>query len=167
MVPAVLAHNPSHHVGVRSHVGCGNIFVGPNEIVNLVHEGARDVFQFTQTALTRIDGDSALGTSVRNIHDGGFPRHQRRQRAHFIQVDFGVISQTTFKRTSRNCRAARDIQSRFVMNRHPFDGHLNLDFSLGRKQQTAKAFIQLQTIRSLREELLCGFRGIHHVSVFA
>src|SRR5207253_2931263 len=42
--------------------------------------------------LFRIADHAALRSAERDVGDRALPRHPRRQRAHFIGVDFGVIA---------------------------------------------------------------------------
>ena len=95
--------------------------------------------------------DSPLGAAVGNVHDGGFPGHERGQGAHLVRVDFVVIAQAPLHRPAGTVvlHAVADKGRDFAVV--ALEGHLDLEFALGNQQQGLHVFRQAHQIGGVIE----------------
>src|SRR5207244_10760214 len=64
--------------------------VGPEDLLDLVHERARDRLALPRVELVTGAVDAALGTTVGDVDECRLPRHQHRERPRLVDVDLGV-----------------------------------------------------------------------------
>ena len=72
----VLVHDPGHGLGIGPHIGCGDILIGSEQVMDFVDEATGESFQFFDGQFTDIDADTAFRATVGDIDDGGFPGHE-------------------------------------------------------------------------------------------
>jgi hypothetical protein len=99
-VHRVGVHHPRHDLRVGIHVRRGNIGVRADDDADLAGVAARDLLEFLQRELLRVDADAALGAAVRQVDGRGLDGHPGRQRHHFFQRDVGVEAHATLARAA-------------------------------------------------------------------
>ena len=87
---SVLVHHPGHHLGVGVHVRGGDVPRGAEDLLDLVHERARDLLHVGGVELVGGAVDAALGAAEGDAGDRGLPGHQRGERADLVDVHLRV-----------------------------------------------------------------------------
>jgi hypothetical protein len=79
-------------------------------------------------------------TAKWNIHDGSFPRHQRRQRSHVVQIYRRMIPETTFIRSTAVIMLhAIGVEGRYLAIVSQY-GKLDRYFTFGCEKQLLETF---------------------------
>ena len=87
---SVLVHHPGHHLGVGVDVRRRDVAGRAEDLLDLVHERARDLLELGALELVGRAVDAALGAAEGDAGDRGLPGHQRGERADLVDVDLGV-----------------------------------------------------------------------------
>src|SRR5690606_36401894 len=77
----IFIHHPTHHLRGGANIGSGHVIAWTNILPHGSYPTAAQFFLFTDRQCGRIDHDTALTTTQRNVRHGAFPGHPRRQRA--------------------------------------------------------------------------------------
>ena len=103
-VPLFLAvgiHNPGHDPFVRSHIGSRNILIRADNRTDFCGKAPRQPLQFMAGQPGRINANSPLCSSKREMHERAFPAHPHGQCRNFTQADILVITNPPFRRPHR------------------------------------------------------------------
>ena len=91
-------HDPRHGLFAGADVRRWNVALGANPIRQFRGISPRQALHFSARQFARIADDSPLGAAERNVHHRAFPRHPRRQRAHFINRNIRRETNPAFSR---------------------------------------------------------------------
>src|SRR5678815_5864301 len=90
-----------HDLPVSAHVGGGDVDVGPDEPLQLVHEAQGDGLQLLPAVLAGIDLDAALASTEGNLGDGRLPGHLRGERLEQVERYLAVVADAPLVRAAR------------------------------------------------------------------
>ena len=84
--------DPGHFSLSGSHVGSRHVLPGSDEVLldEFGREPAGDLFDLLFAVVTRIEPNTTLRTTERDVHDRALERHQSRQCDDFVLVDEGT-----------------------------------------------------------------------------
>ena len=129
----VLVHEPRHDLRVGSHVGCRNVRIGPDEIVNLIDKFSCQAFEFRLAEAAWIDGNASLGSTIGKINNSGLPGHELGQCLNFGIINLGVITHSSLHRTACTIVLHSVSEKRFEIAIVKSDGDLNFDVAFRRE----------------------------------
>ena len=143
---AVLVHHPGHRLRVGADVRRRDVARRAEHLLDLVDERARDLLQLVLVAARRVDVDAALRAAERDPRHGRLPGHQRRQRAHLVEVDLGVVADAALVRPARavvlDAEAGEDVD--LPVGQRDRDLHLHL--AVGGAHDGAQVVAQLHPV---------------------
>src|SRR5207244_236483 len=97
-----------HRLGVGVDVGGRDVGVRTDGVAQLDDEAPRDLAPLVSGELLRIADDAPLRAAEWDVRHRALPRHPRRQRAHFVAVDVGVVADAALPRAA-HARVLRAI----------------------------------------------------------
>src|SRR5215204_5945968 len=162
---AVLVHEPGHCLGVGPDVGSGDVALGSQHLLDLVHERAGDLLDLGGFELTRVDVHAALGAAEGDFGDRGLPRHQLRKGTHFVEVHVGVETDAALVGPA----GAVVLHAVAVVDVHApvrlLDRDLHLDLAVGGAQDGGQVVAQVhplgRLVEPVRDDLVVGdLRGL-------
>jgi hypothetical protein len=103
----VRVHHPHHHLGVRPHVGGGDVVLGADVAAERVREAAGDALELAERVVARVELDAALGAAERDVVQRALVGHPRAERLDLVQRDLVVITHAALVRARARCCAAR------------------------------------------------------------
>ena len=156
MVFFPLVAEPRHHFVIGSHVG-----IGTDDLVDLVHERTRHALHLPFRQCFWIDTDATFRAAVGEIHNSGFPCHQRCECADFVEIHRWVVTQPTFHRSTSIVVLNAIAEDRFDPAIIPFKGDLDRHFPFGCRQQLTHPIGHLHLISRLTEIQVGRFAGTH------
>jgi hypothetical protein len=128
---AVGVHDPGHDLGIRPHIGRGNIGVRADQGDQFSGITAGETFEFALTERARVNDDPALRAAEGDVGKRTFPGHPHGKGADFIEIDGGAVAQAAFGRAEN--RAVMDTVARehFDTAIVALDGEVNGEFAAG------------------------------------
>ena len=144
---AVLVHEPGHRLRVRVHVRCRDVAGRAEDLLDLVHERARDLLQLRLLELLGRAVDAALGASERDPGDGRLPGHQRGQRADLVDVDLGVEADAALVRAAGAVVLDPVAGEDVGLAVGELDGDLDRDLAVRGPEHDPQVVRQLQVVR--------------------
>ena len=151
MVLLPLIPKPGHDFVVGTHIGRRDVRVGPDNLMNLVDKRPGDPLKLPFRESARIDPYATFSSSIRKVHNGGFPCHQRSQRSDLVEVHRRMIPKPTFHRPARIVVLDSIPQNRFDFSIVSLKGDLDGHLSLRCDQQLACPIWKFQLIGCLIE----------------
>ncbi len=156
-----LVSKPCHHTMVGAHVGGGDVFVRSDDVVDLIDEGTGQFFELARRQLRRVHTDPAFGTAIRQVHHGGLPCHQTGQRPSLVQVDVGMVAETTLHRPAMIVMLdpkPDEVRQPSVV---AFDRDTHLDLAAWRQQRFSHFSTDIQMLGGNVEVVLGRLKSSH------
>ena len=155
MVHRVRVHHPRHHALVRVHVGRGHVGVRAERVDDTGGVATREALELPDAHFVRIADHAAFRTAERQIHDGAFPAHPRRERLHFLERDLHVEADAALRGTTHRVvqHAKARVHLELAIVHHHRYGHD--DLLLGVAQDLVEAGLEI-------EELSGPIEPAHH-----
>jgi len=142
MPARVFVEQPSHHLGVGVHVGCGDVTVGTEHDGDPLGETSREPLQLEPAQLPGVDRHAAFGAAEGNVEQGRLPRHDRGETQDLVLVGVRVVADAAFARPARsvvlNAVSGEHLDAPVV---HP---HGDLDRHLAERLQQDAAHVRVQ-----------------------
>jgi hypothetical protein len=156
----VFVHHPRHDLRRRVDVGSRHVLLKAEHPADLANVGAREALELAGRHLLGIADDPAFRAAQRNVDDGRFPGHPRRESANRVDGLVGVEADAALRRSARvvvlNSEAVEDLRRAVVhLDREP-----HVELTHGPPQKLMDGRIELQDLGSLVELALGDVEGI-------
>ena len=165
LVLAVFVHDPGHHLRIGTHVGSGDVLVGPDHVVDLLDELAGQSLHLPARELVGVAVDAPLGPAERQIDQRRLPGHQAGQRPGFIHVDGRMVAQAPFERTAGIVVLHSVADEVADLPGIELDHDLDADLAIGRDHERSDVFRKVEAIRRLLEVIVGRLEGLHQSAV--
>ena len=156
-------HHPRHRLFARTHVRRGDVSLGSEPNSKLRGIAPRQALQFSPRQFARVANHSPFRAPERNVHHRAFPRHPRRQRAHFIYRNVRSKANPALSRSAhvgmQHPVAGKNFQLPVI---HPHRD-VQRDFLARPFQETVQALLQAQLAR---RHLKTRFRVLVDIHLF-
>ena len=149
VVPAILVHDPSHHVGIGVDVRAGMSMSGPMTSFIPSTKGPRDALQLEAAHLSRIAIDAAFGPAKGDIDDRGLPRHEIGKGRGVVLVHGGVIAQPALERSPDIIVLNPEAREMHELARIVFLDELDLDHAGRRQENVTDLRCQVEDVSGL------------------
>ena len=143
-VHAVGVHDPRHDLIVGVDVGRRHVLLRPDGVDDFGDVTARQRLQLAPRHARRIADDAALAAAERDVRDGAFPRHPRRQRRHFVERHARVISDAALRRAERDVVLDAVPGEDFDLAVVHLDGARHGDLTLGVREDLPDAGLEIE-----------------------
>lgn len=142
-VHAVGIHHPSHNLGARVHVGCGDVGFWTDKVRDFRGVTAGERFELASGEFFGLAGDAAFGAAERDADDGAFPRHPHGKGAHFVEVDARGIADASFGGAADgvvlHTVAGENLDGSVIH----FDGEVDDELALGAAKDSSETGVEL------------------------
>ncbi len=166
---AIRVHHPGHDLGVGAHVGCRDVAVGAQHVLDALGEAPGQSLELRSRQGCGIHGDAALGPAEGHVDQCRLPGHQRGQRSHLVEIGAGVEAHPSLVGTPRpvvlNPVATHDHEVAVVEANRDLHG----DLSVARREHLVHLLVDAGQVSGLLEVLddrLVG-RGCRHRERFS
>ena len=97
---SILICHPAHDRGVRIHIGCRDVAIGTDDVIDRANISARKTLQFEPGETLWIDLYAALRSAEGQIHNRAFDSHPETKRSHFLSSHLRVKSNPALRWTA-------------------------------------------------------------------